>query len=106
MVFRASSGLAVEQEWEYRRAGFGSIQLETEGTLGSAALILMVYDVIVDGKPHRLGLEKSVAGWDCRSDGQPVHIDPVIARGDGLSLLLARHNFKIKRGQTASGLHS
>ncbi len=65
----------------------------------------MVYDVIVDGKPHRLELEKAVAGWDCRLDGQPVHIDAVIARRDVLSLLVDGHTFEIKREQTATELH-
>src|SRR5260221_7256982 len=65
----------------------------------------MVYDVIVDGKPHRLELEKAVAGWDYRLDGQPVHIDAVIARRDVLSLLVDAHTFEIKREQTAIDLH-
>jgi len=52
----------------------------------------MVYEVIVGGKAggkaHRLELEKAAAGWECRLDGQPVHIEAVIPRRDVLSLLV------------------
>ena len=48
----------------------------------------MVYEVMVGdktgGKPHRLELEKAAGGWECRLDGQPVHIDAVIPRRDVL----------------------
>jgi biotin carboxyl carrier protein len=65
----------------------------------------MVYEVIVGGKPHRLELEKVAAGWECRLDGQPVHIDAVIPRRDVLSLLVDGHAYEIKREQTATDLH-
>ena len=65
----------------------------------------MVYEVIVGGKPHRLELEKVAAGWECRLDGQPVHIDAVIPRRDVLSLLVDGHAYEIKREQTAADLH-
>jgi biotin carboxyl carrier protein len=65
----------------------------------------MTYEVIVGGKPHRLELEKTAAGWDCLLDGQPVHIDAVIPRGDVLSLLVDGHAYEIKREQTATDLH-
>ena len=65
----------------------------------------MTYEVIVGGKPHRLELEKTAAGWDCLLDGQPVHIDAVIPRRDVLSLLVDGHAYEIKREQTATDLH-
>jgi biotin carboxyl carrier protein len=65
----------------------------------------MVYEVIVDGKSHRLGLEKAAAGWECRLNGQPVNIDPVITRRDVLSLLVDGHAYEIRREQTATDLH-
>jgi biotin carboxyl carrier protein len=65
----------------------------------------MVYEVIVEGKEHRLELEQSAAGWVCRLDGQTVHIDALIPRRDVLSLLIDGHAYEIKREQTATDLH-
>jgi biotin carboxyl carrier protein len=65
----------------------------------------MFYEVIVNGKSHRLELEKAATGWECRLNGQPVNIDAVITRGDVLSLLVDGHAYEIKREQTATDLH-
>jgi biotin carboxyl carrier protein len=65
----------------------------------------MVYEVMVDGKPHRLELERAAGGWECRLDGQPVHLDGAIACRDVLSLLVDGHSYEIKREQTATALH-
>jgi len=65
----------------------------------------MVCEVIVEGKPHRLELEKVAGGWECRLDRQRVHIDAVITHRDVLSLLVDGHAYEIKREQTAAGLH-
>ena len=65
----------------------------------------MVYEVIVEGKPHRLELEKAGSGWECRLDGQPVPVDALIPRRDVLSLLIGGRAYEIKREQTATDLH-
>ncbi len=65
----------------------------------------MVYEIIVEGKAHRLELDKSAAGWECRLDGETVHIDALIPRRDVLSLLIDGHAYEIKREQTATDLH-
>jgi biotin carboxyl carrier protein len=73
----------------------------------------MVYEVIVDdkvagkagGKSYRLELERGAGGWECRLDGQPVHIDAVITRRDVLSLLVDGRAYEIKREQTVTDLH-
>ena len=65
----------------------------------------MLYEIIVGGKPHRLELEKTADGWQCRLDGQTVPIDAVIPRRDVLSLLVDGHSYEIKREQTATDLH-
>jgi biotin carboxyl carrier protein len=64
----------------------------------------MFYEVIVNGKPHRLELEKAAGGWECRLDGQAVNIDAVIARRDVLSLLVDGHAYEVKREQTTTDL--
>ncbi len=65
----------------------------------------MLYEVMVDGKPHRLELEKAPGGLECRFDGQPVNIDAVFPRRDVLSLLVDGHSYEIEREQTATELH-
>jgi biotin carboxyl carrier protein len=64
----------------------------------------MVYEVIVNGKSHRLELEKAAGGWECRLNGQPVNIDAAITRRDVLSLLVDGHAYEIKREQIAADL--
>jgi biotin carboxyl carrier protein len=64
----------------------------------------MFYEVIVNGKSHRLELEKAAGGWECRLDGQAVNIDALITRRDVLSLLVDGHAYEIKREQTATDL--
>jgi len=69
----------------------------------------MVYEIIVGcnegGEPHRLELEKTAGGWNCRLDGQTVHIDAIVPRRDVLSLLVDGHSYDMKREQTAANLH-
>ena len=65
----------------------------------------MVYDVIVDGKPYRLELEKTASGWKCRLDGKEIRLDAVLPRRDVLSLLVDGRAFEVKREQTSTDLH-
>ena len=70
----------------------------------------MVYEIVVggsgkSGERHRLELKKAATGWECKLDGEPVHIDAVIPRRDVLSLLVDGHSYEIKREQTATDLH-
>src|SRR5450755_254058 len=70
----------------------------------------MVYEIVVggsgeSGERYRLELDKAAAGWECKLNGKPVHIDAVIPRRDVLSLLVDGHAYEIKREQTATDLH-
>src|SRR5260370_36784278 len=69
----------------------------------------MVYEVVVGdkagGKPHRLELEETAGGWECRVDGQPVHIDAIISRRHVLSLLGDGRAYEIKREGDDTDLH-
>src|SRR5262249_51965596 len=65
----------------------------------------MLYEVTVDGRPHRLELEKVEGTWQCRLDGQDVKVDAVLTRPDVLSVLLDGRSFEIKREQTTTDLH-
>src|SRR5258706_2962439 len=65
----------------------------------------MVYEVTVDGKLHRLELERGQRVWKCRLDGQEIIVDAILARPDVLSLLVDGRSYEIKREQTATDLH-
>jgi len=65
----------------------------------------MVYDVTIEGKPHRLELEKAGQHWKCRLDGREILVDAVMTRRDVLSLLIDGRSYEIKREQTALDLH-
>ena len=65
----------------------------------------MVYDVIVEGKPHRLELARTDAGWNCVFDGKALQVDAVLTRRDVLSILIGGRSYEVKREQTATDLH-
>ncbi len=65
----------------------------------------MIYDIIVDGNPYRLELERAESTWKCLVDGREINADAVLTRPDVLSLLIDGRSYEIKREQTASDLH-
>jgi biotin carboxyl carrier protein len=69
----------------------------------------MVYHAIVDGgagvKSHRLEIENSAGGWECRFDRQIIPIDAVMPQRDVLSLLIDGHTYEIKRERIGAELY-
>jgi biotin carboxyl carrier protein len=65
----------------------------------------MLYDVIIDGKSHRLELECAEGRWHCRLDGREIRMDAVLARPDVLSILIDGKAYEIKRERTATDMH-
>ena len=65
----------------------------------------MVYDVILEGKSHRLDLKRVDGAWVCQLDGRDVNVDAVMTRREVLSLLIDGDSYEIKREQTATDLH-
>jgi biotin carboxyl carrier protein len=65
----------------------------------------MVYEVTVNGKPHRLELERAGGVWKCRLDGQEIEVDAVVTRRDVMSILVDGQSYEVKREQTATDLH-
>jgi biotin carboxyl carrier protein len=65
----------------------------------------MLYDVTIDGKNHRLELERADARWQCRLDGQEVQVDAVLAERDVLSILIDGKAYEVKREHTATDVH-
>ena len=63
----------------------------------------MTYDVIVDGKTHRLELTRSENIWRCVVDDQMIEVDAALTARDILSLLLGGDAFEIKRERSLQG---
>ena len=65
----------------------------------------MFYEVTIDGKNHRLEVDRADGGWRCRLDGLLVNVDAVLSRRDVLSLLMNGKTYDIKRELTTTGIN-
>jgi len=65
----------------------------------------MLYDVTIDGKKHRLELDRADGRWRGRLDGSDLQIDAVLARPDVLSILIDGKAYEIKRERVADDMH-
>jgi biotin carboxyl carrier protein len=65
----------------------------------------MTYEISIDGKNHRLELNKIDGRWECTLDGEKMNVDAVIARPNVLSLIVDGQAFEVKREMTATDLH-
>src|ERR1700689_246523 len=65
----------------------------------------MTYDITIDGKNHRLDLNRAGGRWLCRRDGRDVEVDAVLARPDVLSLRLGNRAYEVKCERVAGETH-
>ena len=65
----------------------------------------MIYDVSIDGRSHRLELNRADGRWACRLDGREVEVDAVLARPDVLSLRIGNKAYEIKCERVANDMH-
>ena len=63
----------------------------------------MTYDVIVDGKTHRLELTKGEKTWHCKVDGRSIEVDAALTARDVMSVLVGGDAFEIKRERSLQG---
>ena len=63
----------------------------------------MTYDVVVDGKSHRLELTKGEKTWLCKVDDQQIEVDAALTARDVMSILLAGDAFEVKRERSLEG---
>ena len=56
----------------------------------------MTYDITIDGKNHRLELDRVEGRWLCRLDGLAIEVDAILARPDVLSLRIGNRAYEIK----------
>ncbi|MGC1452650.1 MAG: biotin/lipoyl-containing protein [Candidatus Sulfotelmatobacter sp.] len=65
----------------------------------------MTYDIIIEGKSHRLDLQRKDGAWTCRLDGREVEVDAVLARPDVLSLRIGNKAYEVKCERVAGEMH-
>ena len=63
----------------------------------------MTYDVIVDGKTHRLELTRGETTWLCKVDDHEVEVDAVLTARDVLSVLVGGKAYEVKRERSLQG---
>ena len=68
-------------------------------------LLLMLYDITIDGKNYRLDLNRADGRWSCRLDGRDFEIDAILTRPDVLSLRIGDLAYEVKSERVASDLH-
>jgi biotin carboxyl carrier protein len=65
----------------------------------------VTYDITIDGKNYRLGLNRVEGRWRCQLDGREVEVDAVLARPDVLSLRIGNQAYEVKCERVAGDLH-
>jgi biotin carboxyl carrier protein len=65
----------------------------------------MTYDVLIDGRTHRVEIERGRGGTQVKVDGKAMAVDAVIAERDVMSLLIDGRSYDIKRETTAASEH-
>lgn len=65
----------------------------------------MTYEVLIDGKPHKLELAREGNRWLCRLDGRDLEADALITRRDVMSVVIDGIAYEVKRERTPTDLH-
>jgi biotin carboxyl carrier protein len=65
----------------------------------------MIYDIVVEGKLHRLELTQTSEGWVGALDGTPLQVDAVLTRSGVISLVLEGKAYEVKRELAGGDLH-
>lgn len=65
----------------------------------------MVYEISIDGTPHKLELERDGNAWSCRLDGESIQADAVMTKHDVISIIIGGTQYEVKRERTAIDVH-
>jgi biotin carboxyl carrier protein len=65
----------------------------------------MTYDIAIDGKNHRLELDRGDGRWSCRLDGHEIEVDAILIQPDVLSLCIRNKAYEVKRERVTGNLH-
>jgi biotin carboxyl carrier protein len=63
----------------------------------------MTYDIVVDGKTHRVEVSRGDKLWLCKVDGQEMEVDAALTARDVLSVLVGGKAYEIKRERSLQG---
>jgi len=63
----------------------------------------MTYDVLVDGKTHRVELTRGEKLWACKVDGQEIEVDAALTARDVMSVLVGGKAYEVKRERSLQG---
>ncbi len=65
----------------------------------------MTYEVLIDGKAHKLELARESNRWHCRLDGRDIEVDALVTRPDVMSVVIDGTAYEVKRERTPTDLH-
>lgn len=65
----------------------------------------MLYDVILDGKTHRVEVQQKDGRWWCRLDGREIAFDAVLPRANVVSILMDGQSYEVKRERVGEETH-
>ncbi len=65
----------------------------------------MLYEILIEGKSHKVELAREGERWACTFDGQKVDVDAVITRHDVLSVVIGGTAYEVKRERTPTDVH-
>jgi biotin carboxyl carrier protein len=63
----------------------------------------MKYEVLIEGNPHQVQMERTEKGFDCIVDGEAFGLDVVMTARDVLSILHNGHHYEAKREYSLLG---
>ncbi len=63
----------------------------------------MTYEVLIDGKPHKVELERLGNLWTCHVDGREILLDAAMTARDVLSILVGNRAYEAKREYSLNG---
>ncbi len=65
----------------------------------------MTFEIVIDGKPHKLELEHEGSHWTCQLDGETLEADALVTKHDVISILIGGTHYEVKRERTATDTH-
>ncbi len=63
----------------------------------------MKYEIVIDGHPHQVELERAERGYECRVDGEAFALDVAMTARDVLSIIHNGRQYEAKREYSLMG---
>src|SRR4051812_44449486 len=65
----------------------------------------MLYDIIIDGRPHKLELAREADRWLCTVDGEAIEANALVTRPDVLSIIIHGRAYEVRRERSPPDTH-